>query len=190
MNKGVVFRIVISVVLILALAAGVGFFAYFTNGFKTELMRFYVEINGDKILNTAEDYTLHVKEEPLTVKLKYTFGGGGDYTVKIVPHIIAGRDFDFNVGDDVLSYQRETNLTDGFDITKGENEFTIAPKGGLKAILEGCYPNNIVEVDANEAYANMFTLVITSSDKQSIKVHFSVIGEVVGVVLDKEAIVF
>ena len=105
-------------------------------------------------------------EKPLTVDVKYTFGSaGGDvsgYSVKVVPHAVEGKDFDFTLDDQVYSFQAETDLTAGFDIAREETSFTITPKGGVTEVLRAVYPNNEIGDCSDKGYEDMYALIVTS----------------------------
>ena len=126
---------VIAYILVLLVVAGViAVIVRFTGGFTSDFKTFYVSVDGKDILTSAGGYEI-TNEKPLTVDVKYTFGSaGGDvsgYSVKVVPHAVEGKDFDFTLDDQVYSFQAETDLTAGFDIAREETSFTITPKGGV-----------------------------------------------------------
>lgn len=134
-------------------------------------------------------------EKPLKVDVKYAFNSlGGDisgYSVKVVPHAVEGKDFDFTLDGQAYSFQAETNLTGGFDIEYGEESFTVTPKGGVDDVLKGVYPNNEIGDCEGKGYADMYSLVITSyNGEATVTVHFSAYEEVCEITLDKEVIVF
>lgn len=183
----------ISYILILMIVIGaIGFLAYFTDGFTGDFKTFSVEVNGKHITTSASGFSTTIKE-PLEVKVKYTFAGKetSGYSLKVIPNVIAGKDFDFKLDDDVYSFQGETDLSDGFEVEYREDSFTLKPKGGLTEILQAVYPNNVVEDCRKHSYENMFTLVVSSYDgAQSIYVHFSVPEIPTGITLNQEVIVF
>ena len=107
------------ILLVLVVVGVIGVIVYFTGGFTSDFKTFYVSVDGKDVLTSAGGYKTS-QEMPLTVDVKYTFGSaGGDvsgYSVKIVPHVVEGKDFDFTLDDQVYSFQAETDLTAGFDI--------------------------------------------------------------------------
>ena len=124
---------VIAYILVLLVVAGViAVIVRFTGGFTSDFKTFYVSVDGNDVLTSAGGYEV-TNEKPLTVDVKYTFGSaGGDvsgYSVKVVPHAVEGKDFDFTLDDQVYSFQAETDLTAGFDIAREETSFTITPYG-------------------------------------------------------------
>lgn len=186
---------VIAYILVLLVVAGViAVIVRFTGGFTSDFKTFYVSVDGKNILTSAGGYEV-TNEKPLTVDVKYTFGSaGGDvsgYSVKVVPHAVEGKDFDFTLDDQVYSFQAETDLTAGFDIAREENSFTITPKGGVTEVLRAVYPNNEIGDCSDKGYEDMYALIVTSyNGKASVTLYFSVLQEVAGVTLDQEVIEF
>ena len=187
-------KIIIYALIILALIGVLGFIIYFTGGFTTDFTGFYVTVDGEDVLSTGSDFRVK-EDDPLKVEVKYVFASPNDgakgYTVKVVPNAIEGKDFDFTLDGDQYAFQSEKDLTAGFVILRSEESFTIAPKGNLTKILSSVYPEDTVEDCADKAYENMFTLVVTSYNGEAeIRVNFTVIEEIRGVILDKEVIEF
>lgn len=186
---------VIAYILVLLVVAGViAVIVRFTGGFTSDFKTFYVSVDGKDILTSAGGYEV-TNEKPLTVDVKYTFGSaGGDvsgYSVKVVPHAVEGKDFDFTLDDQVYSFQAETDLTAGFDIVREETSFTITPKGGVTEVLRAVYPNNEIGDCSDKGYEDMYALIVTSyNGKASVTLYFSVLQEVAGVTLDQEVIEF
>ena len=187
-------KIIIYALIILALIGVLGFIIYFTGGFTTDFTGFYVTVDGEDVLSTGSDFRVK-EDDPLKVEVKYVFASPNDeakgYTVKVVPNAIEGKDFDFTLDGDQYAFQSEKDLTAGFVILRSEESFTIAPKGNLTKILSSVYPEDTVEDCTDKAYENMFTLVVTSYNGEAeIRVNFTVIEEIRGVILDKEVIEF
>ncbi len=186
---------VIAYILVLLVVAGViAVIVRFTGGFTSDFKTFYVSVDGKDVLTSAGGYEV-TNEKPLTVDVKYTFGSaGGDvsgYSVKVVPHAVEGKDFDFTLDDQVYSFQAETDLTAGFDIAREETSFTITPKGGVTEVLRAVYPNNEIGACSDKGYEDMYALIVTSyNGKASVTLYFSVLQEVAGVTLDQEVIEF
>ena len=182
------------ILLVLVVVGVIGVIVYFTGGFTSDFKTFYVSVDGKDILTSAGGYEV-TNEKPLTVDVKYTFGSaGGDvsgYSVKVVPHAVEGKDFDFTLDDQVYSFQAETDLTAGFDIAREETSFTITPKGGVTEVLRAVYPNNEIGDCSDKGYEDMYALIVTSyNGKASVTLYFSVLQEVAGVTLDQEVIEF
>lgn len=186
---------VIAYILVLLVVAGViAVIVRFTGGFTSDFKTFYVSVDGKDVLTSAGGYEV-TNEKPLTVDVKYIFGSaGGDvsgYSVKVVPHAVEGKDFDFTLDDQVYSFQAETDLTAGFDIAREETSFTITPKGGVTEVLRAVYPNNEIGDCSDKGYEDMYALIVTSyNGKASVTLYFSVLQEVAGVTLDQEVIEF
>ena len=187
-------KIIIYALIILALIGILGFIIYFTGGFTTDFTGFYATVDGKDVLSTGNGFRMKA-DDPLEVEVKYVFASPNDeakgYTVKVVPNVIDGKDFDFTLNGDKYAYQSEKDLTAGFDIKQEADSFTISPKGNLTKILSSVYPEDTVEDCTDKAYENMFTLVVTSYNGEAeIRVNFTVIEEIRGVILDKEVIEF
>lgn len=184
---------IVNFVLVVFLVVGIiGLLAYLTGGFTNRLSTFSVDCNGKNVTTSASGYVV-IENEPLNVKVKYAFGGNkvSGYSIKIVPNALAGKDFDFTVDGYVYSYQAEKDLTNGFDVGYGENEFTIKPKGNLNAILGAIYPNKEVSDSLAYSYENMFTLIVYSYDgAKNVRIHFTVLEKVLSIELDKGVIIF
>lgn len=91
----------------------------------------------------------------------------------------------------MYSFQAETDLTAGFDISRKETSFTITPKGGVTEVLRAVYPNNEIGDCSDKGYEDMYALIVTSyNGEASVTLYFSVLQEVAGVTLDQEVIVF
>lgn len=187
-------KVIAYVLVLLVVVGAIGLVVRFTGGFTSDFKTFYVSVDGKDVLTTATGYEASA-EEPLGVDVKYTFGSaGGDvsgYSVKVVPNPVQGKDFDFVLDGMPYSFQAEKDLTAGFDIDKGENSFTVKPKGGITDILKAVYPANEIEDCRDKSYADMYALVVTSyNGKASVTVCFSVTEKLVDIILDKEVIVF
>ena len=158
---------ILSYALLSLLVVGViGFVAYFTNGFKSDFKTFYISVDGKDIMESDGGYKVS-KDKPLEVKVKYVFSAGSnqkkEYSVKVVPNIIDGRDFTFSDGKEEKSFQSVEDITSGFDIKKTESGFTVSPKGNtVEEVLKVVYPNGKFDNVNEKGYENMFTLVVTS----------------------------
>lgn len=187
-------KIIIYALIILALIGILGFIIYFTGGFTTDFTGFYATVDGKDVLSTGNGFRMK-ENDPLEVEVKYVFASPNDeakgYTVKVVPNAIDGKDFDFSLNGDKYSYQSEQDLTAGFDIKKEDDSFTIAPKGNLTEILSAVYPNDTIGDCEDKGYENMFTLVVTSyNGKAEVRINFTVVESIRGVILDQEVIEF
>lgn len=186
---------VISVILfVLVIASCIGLVVKFTGGFTSSFKTFYLNIDGQDIMSEANGYIIDAANS-LTVNVKYTFDNekseNKGYNVKIVPHKVEGKDFDFTLNGEAYSFQAEKDLTKGFEIKKTNSSFTITPKGGITTILKEVYPNAEIADCTGNSYEDMYSLVVTSfNGKASTTINFSVVESVTGIELDQEVIVF
>lgn len=174
----------------------VGVVARFTNGFTDDFKTFYIKVDGKEIMSSADGYEI-TPEKPLHAEVKYTFSFTSDenkgYSVKILPNASEkSKDFSYTVNGERKSFQSEEDLTDGFEIEKGESSFTIKPKGAtLTEVLQAIYPGIEAENLEEKAYNDMFVLAVSSyNGKSSVKICFTLRSKVTGIRLNKEAIVF
>lgn len=187
-------KIVAYVLVLLVVVATIGLIVRFTVGFTSDFKTFYVTVDGKDVLTTSGGY-LASPEKPLKVDVKYIFnsasGDASGYSVKVVPHVVEGKDFDFTLDDQVYSFQAETDLTAGFDIQRDESSFTVAPKGKVTEVLQAVYPNNTIGDCDGKSYKDMYALIVTSyNGEQSVTLYFTLPEDVSGVELDKEQIIF
>ena len=195
MTKSKIGQVVSYIVILLVIVAVIGVFAHFTNGFTSDFKTFYVSVDGKDVMISGSGYAISEKE-PLSVDVKYTFGSFNknetkDYSVKIIPNKIENSDFTYTVDGESKSFQLETDLTAAFEIDKGEKSFTVKPKGkSLTEVLTAFYGTEVTDCE-NKGYTDMFTIIVTSyNGEASVKLNFTIEGKVVGVVLDREVIVF
>ena len=195
MTKSKIGQVVSYRVILLVIVAVIGVFAHFTNGFTSDFKTFYVSVDGKDVMISGNGYVIS-KNEPLSVDVKYTFGSFNknetkDYSVKIIPNKIENSDFTYTVDGESKSFQLETDLTAAFEIDKGEKFFTVKPKGkSLTEVLTAFYGTEVTDCE-NKGYTDMFTIIVTSyNGEASVKLNFTIAGKVVGVVLDREVIVF
>ena len=185
-------KIIAWVVIVLVLVGSIGAIVYFMGGTLSGYKSFYLTVNGDKVLTSAKGYEATIAN-PLQVEVKYSLedDAAGDYTVKIVPNQLAGKDFDFTLDDDVYSFQAEKDLTEGFLIEKNGNSFTVTPKGTVNDVMAAIYPSYTVGDISMNAYDNMFLLVVSTEDgESSVSVAFSIPEDIAGVILDPPQIEF
>ena len=195
MTKTKIGQVVSYIVILLVIVAVIGVFAHFTNGFTSDFKTFYVSVNGKDVMTSGSGYAIS-ENEPLSVDVKYTFGSFNknetkDYSVKIVPNKIENSDFTYTVAGESKSFQSETDISNGFEIVKGEKSFTVRPKGEtISEVLSEVYDKEVTDCE-NKGYTDMFTIIVTSyNGEASVKLNFTIAGKVVGVVLDREVIVF
>ena len=186
-------RIITYILIVLLLVGGVGFVAYFTNGFTDGFKSFYVSVNGENVLDAKTDVIIS-PSAPLEVDVKYTFGRFSKkltgYEVKVVP----AADFTFTVDGATHSFANEEDLTGGFEIVEDDESFTLVPKGGLGFIMSGVYPDSEVVVNKSSVPkdTDLFTVIVYSKDKKaSVSIGCRLEDyDTEGVTLDEEAIEF
>jgi hypothetical protein len=180
------------ILVVLALIAAIGAIAYFTGGFTGEFKTFYLNVGDRDILTSASGFQVSV-DEPLTVNVKYTFAEDGvnGYSVKVVPNVLQGKDFDFTVDGIPYSFQAETDLTAGFEIEESDSSFTLKPKGTLNEVMAAVYPNSEIEDLTGKGYENMFLLVVDSYNGEStVTLAFSIVEGVSGIEIQPGKIYF
>ena len=188
-------KIITYIAIVLAVITVIGIVAHFTNGFTSDFKTFYVTVDGKDVMTSAGGYRV-TTSKPLEVDVKYTFGSlnnkvDKDYSLKIIPNNIPDKDFTYTVDGEMKYFQSETDLSDGFEIDKGEKSFRIKPKGEtIVEILSAVYGKSITDCES-KGYTDMFTVIVTSyNGEASVKLDFSLAIRVVGITLDKEAILF
>ena len=195
MTKSKIGQVVSYIAILLVIVAVIGVFAHFTNGFTSDFKTFYVSVDGKDVMISGSGYVIS-ENEPLSVYVKYNFDAFNknetkDYSVKIIPNKIENSDFTYTVDGESKSFQLETDLTAAFEIDKGEKSFTVKPKGkSLTEVLTAFYSTEVTDCE-NKGYTDMFTIIVTSyNGEASVKLNFTIAGKVVGVVLDREVIMF
>lgn len=188
-------KIITYIAIVLAVITVIGVVAHFTNGFTSDFKTFYVTVDGKDVMTSAGGYRV-TTSKPLEVDVKYTFGAlnnkvDKDYSLKIIPNNIPDKDFTYTVDGEMKYFQSETDLSDGFEIDKGEKSFRIKPKGEtISEVLSAVYGKSITDCES-KGYTNMFTVIVTSyNGEASVKLDFSLAIRVAGITLDKEAILF
>ena len=188
-------KIITYIAIVLAVITLIGVVAHFTNGFTSDFKTFYVTVDGKDVMTSAGGYRV-TTSKPLEVDVKYTFGAlnnkvDKDYSLKIIPNNIPDKDFTYTVDGEMKYFQSETDLSDGFEIDKGEKSFRIKPKGEtISEVLSAVYGKSITDCES-KGYTNMFTVIVTSyNGEASVKLDFSLAIRVAGITLDKEAILF
>ena len=188
-------KIITYIAIVLAVITVIGIVAHFTNGFTSDFKTFYVTVDGKDVMTSAGGYRV-TTSKPLEVDVKYTFGALNNkvdkgYSLKIIPNNIPDKDFTYIVDGEMKYFQSETDLSEGFEIDKGEKSFRIKPKGEtISEVLSAVYGKEVTDCE-NKGYTDMFTIIVTSyNGEASVKLDFSLAIRVAGITLDKEAILF
>ena len=143
-------KIITYIAIVLAVITVIGVVAHFTNGFTSDFKTFYVTVDGKDVMTSAGGYRV-TTSKPLEVDVKYTFGALNNkvdkgYSLKIIPNNIPDKDFTYTVDGEMKYFQSETDLSDGFEIDKGEKSFKIKPKGEtISEVLSAVYGKSITD---------------------------------------------
>lgn len=199
MNKTKIAKIITAVLLALLLVGTVGLIAHFTNGFREDFKTFYVTYAGEDILSEKSNLELSRGEEH-RFDVTYIFEDLDEgtepkgYSVEIVSNVGKGKEFEYTIDGEKITYVDGMYLMKAFQIDKQDTYFTLTLSEdiSLKKVLENVYekdvevPNN---VEATEPY--LYTLVVSSYD-ESVTYHidFAFHIGVTGVTLDKSEVVF
>lgn len=182
-----IIKILTYCILLLVLAGGVGFLAFFTRGFKSDFKTFYLRYNNQNIM---EDTTIEVlTKDPLKFDCKYLFENASNsnqtgFAVAILP---GGEDFDFTVDGQVYSFLAESDLTAGFDIVIHDSGFEMQCNRSTAEVLQRIYSNAVVEVPAN--IGNHFILAVTSyNGKATVYINMTYSIHVESIILDKKEV--
>lgn len=164
---------------LLLVAAAIGFAYKFTNGFNEDFKTFYIEYGGRQILTTENKMTLK-KGEKHRFGVKYTFDKDDaepkDYKVKIVPNMT--RDFDFTVNGEKYLFSKVGDLTAAFEIEKGETYFELNLPDTLTfgEVLKKAYNGKTVSLSSDAVKNNPypFRLQISSyNEKVTYNIDFA-----------------
>ena len=164
---------------LLLIAAAIGFVYKFTNGFNEDFKTFYVEYGSRQILTTENKMTLNTGDIH-RFNVKYTFDKEDaepkDYKVKIVSNMT--RDFDYTVDGERYLFSKLGNLTDVFDIKKSDTYFELHLPDGLtfsKVLMAAQGGKSInVPTDALTSNPYPFRLQISSyNEKVTYNIDFT-----------------
>ncbi len=156
---------------LLLVAAAIGFTYKYTNGFNEDLKTFYIEYNGKQILTTENKLTLK-KEAVHRFDVKYTFDKEDaepkEYKVKIVKNVTS--DFDFTVDGEKYLFSKVGDLTAAFEPIMHDTYFELYLPESLSfgEILKRVYDGKNVSVPT-DAWANNpypFKLQISSYNEK------------------------
>ena len=188
-------RVVSIALMLLLIISAVGFAAYFSNGFTSDLKTFYVECNGEKILNDKDYYEITANTE-YRFDVKYLLDIGNKenklgYHVQVLPYTTKETNFDFTVDGKTYNYGAEGELTQAFEIEQADEYFTLKSIKTVKGVLETLYPNKPVVVPELKSQTPYFALVVSSEDYSvKIEIAFGSLVAVEGVTLDPDHIIF
>lgn len=165
--KDVISWVMLSITL-LAILAGVLFFAVFTNGFKGDFKEFYVTVRGEneraELVTESKDLDVYLcrkyRIEPKYVMNLLSKNKKLDYSVTIAPNITEHTDFEFTVGDQSVTYSQVKDLSEVISIEKHDGYFVLEIDDDLPAMLKKLYRTDNVQgvpsaVDSYEPYISV-----------------------------------
>jgi hypothetical protein len=176
-----------------------GVIAHFTNGFREDFKTFYVTYAGEDILSEKSNLELSRGEEH-RFDVTYIFEGLDEeetpkgYSVEIVSYIEKGKEFEYTVDDEKITYVDGMYLTNAFQIDKQDMYFTLTLSEdiSLEKVLESVYEKDVEapnDLERMEPY--LYTLIVSSYDESVVYyIDFAFHIGVTGVTLDKSEMVF
>ncbi len=152
-SSNIVIRIIALVIVLALLGVGIGFIYRYTNGFNEEFKTFYLEFNGEKILQSSNEMNF-VKGPDAKFGVKYTFDFGEEareYNVKVLPN--EEETFEYTVGARSLKWRaaaETADLSKAFGLKKDTSSFTLSFPSDMtiETVLRAMYPGQDVTVDA------------------------------------------
>lgn len=159
--------------IILMLVGVVGFFALFTNGFKSGLRTFYINYGGDTYTVNRTELTLPYDSD-LQFDIRRLDGKASvedAYTVRIIPGVTEKTDFIYTVDGEEHRFSEIDDLTAAFDVTQNGSTVTLnLPRSITVAeVLETVYPGQSVSVPdgLDTATAAYFAFYVATEDGKS-----------------------
>lgn len=165
-------------VIFLCFAGVVAFFGYFTSGFSSDFVGFYVIHDGKEIFNSGEKVSLMYEYEE---RFDCVYSAGflnknqsSGYKVKIITN--AEKDsFDYMVDGLIYIYLSDVDVSDAFKVCFYERYFTIRCDVEIIDILKSLYSNQAVSLlkplDEDNYY---FSIIVTpNSSGKAIKIDFN-----------------
>ena len=191
-------KVITYILLILAVAGIVGFFAFFTNGFTEEFKSFYIEQDGKPVLNTNTSTNMDFGKT-YSFNIKYVFDGMTDseskgYFVKIVPNTNTDTDFLFTADGEELLFSSINELTSAFTINRQTDSFTltIPEKFSMADVLGKIYKDSeiILPEDFDES-EYWYRLEVSSYNGEiTYNINFRLGADVHSIELDYSQIIF
>ena len=199
MNKTKMAKIITCVLLALLLVGTVGLIAHFTNGFREDFKTFYITYAGEDILSEKSKLALSRGEEH-RFEVRYIFEGLSEetepkgYSVEVLANVEKGKEFEYSVDGEKITYVDGMYLTDVFQIDKQDMYFTLTLSEdiSLEKVLESVYEKDVEapnDLERMEPY--LYTLIVSSYDESVVYyIDFAFHIGVTGVTLDKSEVVF
>lgn len=186
-------NLIIWIVVILLLVTSAGFIYKFTDGFKTNLKTFYVEYDGDTILEEGRLNLFVDKEYRFEVKRTLDFSDDEDkrFNVKIYPYVTEKTDFTYTLDGVEYLYSEVGVLTDYFNVEVDENGFSLKTPYSVKEVLKKKFTGQEINLDNSFGSGiEYFRLEVTSEFGDVVNIYFTLNFGVDKVVLDKTGLVF
>lgn len=191
-------KVITYILLILAVAGIVGFFAFFTNGFTEEFKSFYIEQDGKPVLNTNTSTNMDFGKT-YSFNVKYVFDDLTDsenkgYFVKIVPNTNTDTDFLFTADGDEIAFSSIKELTSAFTINRQTDSFTVTipDKFSMADVLGKVYKDcEIILPEDFDESAYWYRLEVSSYNGEiTYNISFRLGADVQSVELDYSQIIF
>ena len=194
-TSNIIIRIIAVLLVVALLGAGIALIYRYTNGFNEDFKTFYIEYNGEKVLQSKSEMNFLSGTEA-TFHVKYTFdleNEERDYNVKVYPN--EEESFEYTVDDRYLVWRaagETADLSSAFGLKKGKDSFTLSFPSEMTAqtVLQSCFPGQKVSVDTEALKGKkIYRLVVSSYNEEvSFVIDFSV--GTASVTLDRENILF
>lgn len=191
-------KVITYILLILAIAGIVGFFAFFTNGFTEEFKSFYIEQDGKPVLNTNTTMNMEF-DKTYNFGVKYVFennssGNAKGYFVKIVPNTNTDTDFSFMANGKEVLFSSVKDLTSAFNINKQADRFSVTVPSSftMTDVLKKIYKDGeIVLPEDFDETAYWYKLQVSSYNREiTYNIKFRLGADVQSVELDYSQIIF
>lgn len=161
-------------VVLLLLVGTVGFLYKYTNGFKEDVSTFYVEYDGETVLNEAHVKFLSGGKYRFEVKNAFDVLSDEkkEFDVTVKSYVTNENDFVYRVNGIDNLYSDVGDLTDCFDISIDENGFDVTAPVSILDVLQKRFPDKDVTIDDfNGTAKELFVITVTSSDGQTVNVY-------------------
>lgn len=196
LTTSVFIRTIVTVLVIALLGAGILLIYRFTNGFNEDFKTFYLEYEGERVLQQSNETSFAMGTE-IKFDVKYTFDFGDesrDYNVRLIPN--ENESFNYTVGEKRLKWRAAENTEDlsgFFSLKKEEESFTISfpERMTVLSVLQTLYPGQEISVpNATELISKpIYRLEVSSyNGKVVYTFNFSVLPP--NLELDRDLIVF
>lgn len=188
---------------LLAILAGVVFFAVFTNGFKGDFKEFYITVQGEnehaELVTESKDLDVYLyrkyRVEPKYIMNLLSKDKKLDYSVTVMPNVTEDTDFEYSVeraqSEYVrIKYSQVTDLSEVITLDIYDDYFEFEIDDDLPAMLKKLYRTDNVQGVPSivDSYKPYITLRVYSADKMAyVTLRLSLCNTVS---LDKTQIVF